>query len=219
MKRFALLALLVAACAAPAQALAPAASVAPTASPTPVPSASQAPIRLVTLGDSITAPTNPCGAGWPTLLPPGMLVHDAGVGGNDTTQMLARLQSDVLAYHPTDVAVMAGTNDVNRGIPRTITLANLGSIIGQTQASGATVWLLTIPPYEAPWGKSSDAAVAAYNADLRTLTVASGARLIDSWNKLAMPDGAWSVALTCDLIHPSGPGAYLVALTVEAALL
>ncbi|MBN8526974.1 MAG: hypothetical protein J0M02_16695, partial [Planctomycetes bacterium] len=38
-------------------------------------------------------------------------VINAGIGGNTTTEMLARLQRDVLAHRPDLVVLMAGTND------------------------------------------------------------------------------------------------------------
>ena len=52
-------------------------------------------MRLVALGDSITCPSNPCGAGYPTLLTL-PVTHNAGIGGDSTFGLLARLQADVL---------------------------------------------------------------------------------------------------------------------------
>jgi lysophospholipase L1-like esterase len=212
---------LLAACAAPAPtqrspaetALPPIAS---GASSTPTASPTRALMRLVTLGDSMTAATNACGAGWPTYLaiPP---VHNAGVGGDTTGAMLHRLISDVLAYHPTDVTIMGGTNDGNRGQSAS-TLANLRAIIEQVRASGARAWLLTIPPYEANWGLSSDAAVMAFNAQLRTLAASTGAGLIDAWSDLSTSEGTWLAGYTCDDVHPDAAGANRIAVDVQAAL-
>ena len=39
------------------------------------------------------------------------VIRNAGIGGNTTTQMLARMQADVLAYKPSHVTLWAGTND------------------------------------------------------------------------------------------------------------
>ncbi len=179
-------------------------------------------IRLVTLGDSITSTrsvdVHPCGNGWPAFLTlPLADFHNAGIAGNTTTQMLARLSPDVLAHTPTDVTIMGGTNDLSAGFPTATTLANLGSIIDQVRAAGATAWLQTIPPRSTT--PATIQAVITLNAALRTLAGQRGARLIDTWAALAGPGGSWaSAGYVCDTVHPTDTGAAVIAANVQAAL-
>ena len=162
--------------------------------------------RLVTLGDSITAASNPCGAGWPTFLskPP---FHNAGVGGNTTGAMLHRLTTDVLAYRPTDVTILGGTNDIYNGVPLSTSMSNLAAIIDAVHGIGATPWLLTLPPFP-----GHEDTVAAYNAALAPLALAHGARLINIYPALAADWAGYS----CDGVHPTGSGAAVIARLVQS---
>src|SRR5665213_3603750 len=78
----------------------------------------------VWLGDSITAlgsanPTTPndsLGSGWTAqavILANGRIrqIHNAGIPDNTTSQILTRIQTDVVAYHPSKMVLLAGTND------------------------------------------------------------------------------------------------------------
>lgn len=77
-------------------------------------------MKIVFLGASITeAGTSP--QGFITLIHEALIQHDpslpieiinAGIGGNKSTQMLARFQTDVLDQHPDFVTINVGLNDV-----------------------------------------------------------------------------------------------------------
>jgi len=102
---------------------------------------------FVALGDSLTAwPDTP----WPTRLGcgrPGLsgLIHNAGVPGNTTAQMRARLTKDVYDYKPNVLFVLGGTNDLGFGISGSVTIANLRAIIVGAKAHGITVIMLRRP--------------------------------------------------------------------------
>jgi len=128
----------------------------PASTAAPVP----APRTFVVLGDSLSVwafashgtRASTTGA-WPSLLA-GMdsdlkLVHNAGVPGNTTTQMLARLRRDVFAYHPDILFVLGGTNDAGDDFAVSTTVANLRKIVEAARAQGIEVVLLTIPPNNA----------------------------------------------------------------------
>src|SRR5829696_806544 len=79
----------------------------------------------VALGDSITIGSTPSHAedSWFEQLactgdPPVRYAHNAGINGNTTAQMLARLDQDVLSRDPDTVFVLGGTNDVLGGVAR-----------------------------------------------------------------------------------------------------
>lgn len=76
--------------------------------------------RMVVLGDSLTEQGDAPG-GWVSLLaaevgarlpPPAPLIVNSGVSGDRSPDMLARLERDVLAYHPDVVLINCGVNDV-----------------------------------------------------------------------------------------------------------
>ena len=69
-------------------------------------------------------------------------VINAGVGGNRSSQLLKRLDRDVLAKQPTTVVLMVGTNDrLNSGgfIDIKSYRKNVESLIDQIEAAGAKV--------------------------------------------------------------------------------
>ena len=75
-------------------------------------------------------------------------VINAGVGGNRSSQLLKRLERDVLSKQPTVVVLMVGTNDrLNSGgfIDIKAYRKNVVSLIDQIQAGGAKVVLMTPP--------------------------------------------------------------------------
>lgn len=182
----------------------------PLATPIPTP----APIAgLVTLGDSITA------GAWPGDIVAAdgkvILLHNAGVGGNTTAQMLARLSTDVLAQSPDVVTVMGGTNDVGQNVPQETTIANLRAIVEAIKAANVKVVLLTIPPRTDP---SFAAPIRSLNATIQALAGSEGVALADIYPALAQADGTYAPGLTADGVHPSVAGNAAIALVVEDAL-
>ena len=78
--------------------------------------------RVVFLGDSITD-------GWPlNQYFPSQPYVNRGIGGQITSQMLARMKADVLDLKPTVMVVLAGTNDIARGVSTDIIKNNLSMI-------------------------------------------------------------------------------------------
>lgn len=78
-------------------------------------------------------------------------VINAGVGGNNTIDMLARIDKDCLAHQPKLTVVMVGTNDMNsqKYVPLDQYRANLITMIIKIKEAGSKVLLMTIlPPYE-----------------------------------------------------------------------
>ena len=141
------------------------------------------------------------------------VAYNAGIGGNTTAQMLARLSTDVLAHSPTDVTIMGGTNDLGLGVPLATSLANLGAIMDGVRAAGAAAWLVTIPPrFDLPL------VVETYNAALPALAAAHGARLIDVWPLLAGPGGLWLAGYAADGIHPDAVAATIIAGAIQGTL-
>lgn len=88
----------------------------------------------VALGDSLT--TNPGStSNYPYYLGglrgPGQAVLNAGVGGNTTTQMLARVGTDVTPQHAAYTLVLGMINDIIGGSTAAAIEANLAAIYSQ----------------------------------------------------------------------------------------
>lgn len=116
------------------------------------------PLRLVALGDSLTAGYNlPPDAAFPIRLEKALRaegldirVDNAGVSGDTSTSGLARLDW-ALDGKPDGVILELGANDALRGIPPELTEANLDRILSRLKANGIPVLLagMLAPPN---WG-------------------------------------------------------------------
>jgi lysophospholipase L1-like esterase len=190
---------------------------------------SPTPRTFVVLGDSLSAwafppdsPYHNSAGTWPSLLAaqdPGLvLVNNAGVPGNTTSQMLARMQRDVLDYDPDILFVLGGTNDVGTGVPDSVIVANITRIVETAQAHGISVVLLTIPPDDDDYAYHA-AARRAINADLATLARKEKAGLVDAWAALATADGTLAEEFAAfDGLHLTERGEQALADAVQRVL-
>lgn len=108
-------------------------------------------LNAIGLGDSITAGTgtgNPQHFDLACQLTGGKvkMFRNAGVGGQTTTQMLARLQSDVLADKPDIVSFLGSINDVLQDVPLATSKSNVRTIVERSLNSGSQVVIGTIMP-------------------------------------------------------------------------
>jgi len=78
-------------------------------------------------------------------------VVNAGVGGNNTLDLLERLEEDVLIRNPDIVILMIGTNDMlnaRKMIPYKDYEKNVREIVGKIKANGCEVVLMSSPPVD-----------------------------------------------------------------------
>jgi lysophospholipase L1-like esterase len=112
--------------------------------------------KFVALGDSISTAADLAAGGagyggaWPHMLCALTMQRlnfggNAGVSGNNTTQILARVP-DAIALAPAIVTVLGGTNDLTQSVTFATWSANIKSIAAQLRAAGIRVVLCTIPP-------------------------------------------------------------------------
>ena len=97
---------------------------------------------IICLGDSLTQGIGATpGHDYPSLLAKalGMRVINAGVDGDETEDVLKRLDKDVFSKDPKMVILLIGGNDYLEGEPRKKTLENLDEIIRRIQARGSMV--------------------------------------------------------------------------------
>lgn len=173
--------------------------------------------RVVTLGDSITigaeahtSANESLSGSWPAYA--GWLsgqrfrvVKNAGVGGDKTSQMLVRFDSDVTPYAPTMVVISGGANDIAQGIVLAEFQANIRELVARCRTIGARPVLTTIPPNNAV-GRA--APISAWNIWLRMFGLGEGIPVLD-FNRV-LTDPATGVYLAAynsgDGTHPSVAG-------------
>lgn len=104
---------------------------------------------LVVLGDSLTAAVGRDDRDWLVWADPQHrfeLLANAGVPGDRTDQILARVERDVIVRGPQWATVLAGTNDIGQHIDALTVIANLTQIYDLLAAAGIGIIALTIPP-------------------------------------------------------------------------
>jgi acyl-CoA thioesterase-1 len=116
--------------------------------------------RILVVGDSLSAEYGLArGTGWVALLQkqlatekPGVQVINASISGDTTSGGRSRLPALLQRHQPTHVVIELGGNDALRGLPMTMTQANLLTMTQQAQAAGAQVLLLgmQMPPNYGP---------------------------------------------------------------------
>lgn len=188
------------------------------------------PLTIVALGSSSTA-----GAGasapemsYPARLAaslrralPGMAltVVNAGIGGEEAPDMLARLDRDVLAQHPRLVVWQAGANGAMRGRdPEAFRRALLTGIARLRQA-GAEVVLMDnqrAPRVNAAPGHERFDRVMAEVAREARVALFSRGRLMDAWNAAGLPG---ALLLTGDGVHHNDRGYACIADALAQAIL
>lgn len=138
-----------------------------------------------------------------------------GVSSSTTTDMLARLDTEVIAWQP-DVAFLLGSvNDfgVRHHTPEE-TLANVQAIYAKLNAAGIKFWLGSIPPVTSADAASVPARkdeIVAANALLKTWAESVGVPFFDFHSALVGSDGWAKSELYTDVLHPNADGHRLMA--------
>ena len=185
------------------------------------------------LGDSITAagrdPGGYCQFVLAALKDQG--IHTtavfAGIGGHKSSQMLARLEKDVLNHQPDWMTLSCGVNDVwhgKNGVELEPYTKNITEIVDRAQAAGVKVLLLTSTMIKEDQANELNQKLVAYNDFIRQLAKNKGCLLADvnADMQLALktpppnrPDGK---KLTSDGVHMNPYGNIMMGRGVAKAL-
>lgn len=166
-------------------------------------------------------------------------VINAGVGGNNTNNVLARLDADVIAHKPDLTLVMIGTNDTLAGhshstVPPDVYERNLREIVRRLHKSGSQVILMTVlpcipdllltreDPANFPGGPNS--AVARSNDIVRRIAASEHCLVVDTFTlflragnlgpgKDCLLDNVANSGMT-DGVHPTPDGCRIIATAV-----
>lgn len=149
------------------------------------------------IGTSITLGVRPgvvAAQALPNLV--GVLKHyipctNSGIGGNTSPQMLARYETDVLAYSPGMISIEAGTNEPGSNI-RVGAIGATGSftdniyqmiVKGQRIGAKITLWVSILAQ-----DPSLDASIAPYRTAMRQLAASQGCFTFDTYaDMVALP--------------------------------
>lgn len=151
---------------------------------------------VVFLGDSITQ-FQP----WEATLP-GLDLRNEGLNGNTTEQILGRLR-DTIAFEPSKVFILTGSNDLWFEVPIEESRRHLDRMLSRLarRAPGATVYVESVLPREPEF----DGHLFRLNAVLRQVAEEHGVTWIDLWPAL-VEGGRLRPGYDVDGVHLSGAG-------------
>jgi len=180
------------------------------------------PLTIVALGDSTTAGTPafrspaevpPEGAGdvrsqyvyWVQARHPEWKIHNRGVNGERTDQILKRFETDVLLLSPDILIVLAGVNDLYQGHPASRVIDNLKSIYERAAQAKIQVIACTILPFNSSTSEVR-ARMAEINAWIRTYTSQHNLAFCDTSLVLEDPENPGKLSRSSDGLHPDVEG-------------
>ncbi len=179
---------------------------------------------MVLFGDSITQGAAASGwytganmqAGYPTTL-----ITNAGIGGNRTDQMLARINTDVIAYAPQITIVEGGGNDITQGFSAASVISSLDGIYTALAAAGSIIIASTVLPSTNMDTGSEQTAITTVNAWIRANYTTYPNTFLCDWNP-PMTDGVseWAphAGYTSDGVHPNTTGGAVMAAALAPVL-
>lgn len=163
---------------------------------------------IVFMGDSITQ-------GWTALMPDffsGRNYINKGIGGQTTSQMRARFNTDVLAFQPHAVVLLGGTNDIaglGGDIPVDSIFRNIAGMAFLARRHDVKVILCSvIPAYEYACCKSIKPVplIAELNEKLKSFAEKEGFLYVDYFKVLSDKKRGFRTELTSDGVHPNKAG-------------
>jgi len=181
------------------------------------------------MGDSITAQGASMPGGYVRLVISGLKANGitatpfpVGIGGQHSTEMLERLERDVLSKNPTWMTLSCGVNDVwhgEKGVPLESYKAKITALVDQAQAAGVKVMILTATMIGETPDNPNNVKLAAYNDFLRELAQTKKCPLADvnADMQAAIKPGITGNQLTSDGVHMNPFGDQVMAAGVLRA--
>jgi lysophospholipase L1-like esterase len=178
--------------------------------------------RVVFLGDSITD-------GWPLHeYFPGTDYVNRGIGGQVTSEMLARMRPDVINLKPRALVLLAGTNDIARGTSLTTIQNNIISICDLADLHKIKVVISSIlpvhdynlnvnPQYQRSKQRPADT-IRNMNGWLKSFAANRGYVYVDYYANMVDSAGFLRKDLADDGLHPNPAGYRSMAPLLERAV-
>lgn len=155
-----------------------------------------------------------------------------GIGGQTTSQMLARFRQDVISLNPKMVVILAGTNDIAAGTAPNQITDNLTMMGDLAKAHGIKVAFASILPVS-DYHKDVDpryemtktrppATIQAMNKWIQAYCQSAGFAWLDYYSAVVDPMGAFKTDLSDDGLNPNAKGyrvmSPLALATIDGAL-
>ncbi|MGB9604654.1 MAG: GDSL-type esterase/lipase family protein [Bryobacteraceae bacterium] len=178
--------------------------------------------RVVFLGDSITD-------GWPlNEYFPGRDFVNRGISGQITGEMLGRMKADVIDLKPAAVLVLAGTNDIARGVELTTIENNLTMIADLAEFHGIKPLFASLlpvsdyhkdknPAYEQTRRRPPEL-IRRLNEWIQNFCRQRNFVYVDYYSQLVDSAGFLRADLADDGLHPNAAGYRLMAPVALAAI-
>lgn len=178
--------------------------------------------RVVFLGDSITD-------GWRlNEYFPDQDYINRGISGQITGQMLGRMQPDVISLKPSVMVLLAGTNDIARGVPLEAIQNNITMIAALAEAARIRPVLASVLPVH-DYNKDQNPAwevtkrrpmetIRALNQWLLAFCQQRKYRYLDYFSPMVDSSGFLQKDLADDGLHPNAAGYRIMAPLVAAAI-
>lgn len=194
------------------------------------PRAAGAQLRFVAFGDSLTAGYKTPGPSWPARLVSTRtdlhLVRNAGITGDTTADLLARIDRDVYAYQPDLLTIFVGLNDLSHCRPVRQVVANIQTMVAGAQEHGIGRIVLILNSHTIGWssrnghgcGPQLQANIDLLDDALIAYGTSAGIQTIDLRPTLDT-DGHYTKSfLVPDCVHYNDAGAARVSAVVGAQL-
>ncbi len=189
--------------------------------------------KVAFLGDSITRLGWKTPGGYVRLVMAGLEANGirivpvpAGIAGNRSSEMLARIDHDVLAKKPDWMLLSCGVNDVCFGLSGTNGIAlepfkaNIRAMVEKSQSSGMRLMILTASPIGEIARSPGNRALVPYNDFLRALAKEKNFPLADVNTGMTAVLKHFrnpETALTVDGLHPNAEGHKIFATCILRA--
>jgi lysophospholipase L1-like esterase len=175
--------------------------------------------RVLFLGDSITD-------GWKLAeYFPDKPYVNRGISGQITGEMLGRMKADVLNLKPAAMVVLAGTNDLARGVAVEVIENNLSMIGELARANDIKPIFASILPVSdyardrpAQTPQRPPEKIREINAWLQAYCKAKSFEYLDYFSALADEKGLLKAELADDGLHPNAAGYKVMAPLAQAAI-
>ena len=137
------------------------------------------------------------------------VLYNAGVSGNTTAQMLARIQTDVINKRPSYCVILGGTNDLSQNVPIETIKNNLLTMYKMLIGSGITVIACTLTPRIITAYRPS---IININNFIRSLRSTLKNFIVCDWYEdVASPvDDNWFAGFSDDGLHPIVKSAFVM---------
>ena len=148
-----------------------------------------------------------------------------GIGGQTSTQILARFTADVVNLHPKAVVIMAGTNDVAHNaywVEPDKVVENVVAMCQLAHANGIMPLISSIPPCASfvwnPDIKGAAQTIVDINKRLQAYAEANGIAYVDYHSALADKQNGLPKELSDDGCHPKPDTYYIMEKIVKEKL-